>query len=252
MSALAFVCKAGCVEVLTDTLSFDVETGRVSGLDGKQIRIGSAAVIASVGWALPGDLFSKFAEETCSTFDELVHLGPELWQVVGDAVRAEYPAERYRYDPYVYIAAIAGWSHERGRAEAYMFDSVTGASVGKAVTAFALGGGDESMDDVLGFIRRFHPAPDEFNAAQHGVPLFESMRHSSSLVADHRRCTVGGSIERSVSVAERRRHDVAEVMGPGLLGTPGPLCYQPAASLRQRTTQAWINDPGLGSLGLRI
>lgn len=197
MSALAFVCNADCVEVLTDTLSFDVETGRVGSLDGKQTRIGSTAVIASVGWALPGDLFCKFAEETCSTFDELVRLGPELWQVVGDAVRAEYPAEQYRYDPYVYIAAVAGWSHERSRAEAYMFDSVTGASVGKSVTAFALGGGDESMDDVLGFIRRFHRAPDEFEAGRHGIPLFESMRRSSSVVGDNRRCTVGGSIERS-------------------------------------------------------
>lgn len=198
MSALAFVCKAGRVEVLTDTLSFDVESGRVADLGGKQTRIGTSAVVAAVGWALPGDLFAEYATEACSSFDELVSLGPELWRVVGNAVHAEYPAERYRYDPFVYIAAIAGWSHERGRSEAYMFDSVTGASVGNPVTAFALGGGDESMDDVLGFIRRFHRQPDEFEAEQHGVRLFESMRRSCSLIGEHRRCTVGGSIERSI------------------------------------------------------
>ncbi|UQD69570.1 hypothetical protein JEY40_26580 [Bradyrhizobium japonicum] len=198
MSALAFVCKAGCVEVLTDTLSFDVETGRVADLSGKQVQIGTSGIIATNGWAMPSDIFTGLATDNCSTFDELVTYGPEIWQAVGNAVRAEYPSERYRYDPYVYIAAIAGWSHERGRSEAYMFDSVTGASVGSPVTAFALGGGDESMDDVLGFIRRFHRAPDEFDAEQHGIQLFESMRRSSSLVGEQRRFTVGGSVERSL------------------------------------------------------
>lgn len=199
MSALAFVCKPDCVEVLTDTLSFDVQSGRVVGLAGKQVRIGSSGVIATNGWALPSDIFTRLAADTCSTFDEIVIHGPEIWQAVGNAVRAEYPAERYRYDPYVYIAAIAGWSEERTRSEAYMFDSVTGAGVGNPVTAFALGGGDESMDDVLEFIRRFHRTPDEFDAERDGIPLFESMRRSCSPAGELRRCgTVGGSVERSV------------------------------------------------------
>lgn len=198
MSALAFVCKSHGVEVLTDTLSFDVEDGRVAGLGGKQVQIGTSGIIAANGWAMPSDLFAGLAAEACSTFDELVSHGPEIWSAVGNAVRAEYPSERYRYDPYVYIAAVAGWSHERGRSEAYMFDSVTGASVGNPVTAFALGGGDESMDDVLGFIRRFHRFPEEFEAGRHGIQLFESMRRSSTLMGEHRCYTVGGSIQHSI------------------------------------------------------
>jgi hypothetical protein len=196
VSALAFVCKAGVAEILTDSLSIDCEDGRVSDLGSKQVFIGSSGVLALNGWALPCDLFAALAAENCPDFDEVVSRAPELWDAVGRAVRAEFPQERYRYDPFVYVAAIVGWSAARRRAEGYMFDSFTGGSVGRPIITFAMGGGNDSADGALGFIRRFYREPEQFDARRHGIRLFEAMRRSSLDGGQYG--TVGGSIQHSI------------------------------------------------------
>ncbi|MET4425858.1 hypothetical protein [Bradyrhizobium sp. RT3a] len=198
MSALAFVCKSDRAEILTDSLSVDSEDGRVSDLGSKQVFVGSSGVVAMNGWALPCDLFAALAVENCSDFDDLVNRTPELWDLVGRAVRAEFPQERYRYEPFIYVAALVGWSASRRRAEGYMFDSLTGGSVGRPITAFAMGGGNDGAEDTLAFIRRFYREPEEFNAQRDGIPLFEKMRQSSTDLGDVVCHTVGGSIQHSI------------------------------------------------------
>lgn len=198
MSALAFVCKSDSVEVLTDSLSINIDDGLVSDLGSKQILVGVTGVIAMNGWAWPCDLFAGLVAKHCRDFDELVTGADELWSAVNSAMLDRFPDDRFRRDPFFYVAALAGWSRARGRAEAYMFDSLSGVNGQRRITAFVMGGGAESMDETLAFIRRFHREPEKFDAHRDGIPIFESMRRSPSLVDDRLCHTVGGAIQYSV------------------------------------------------------
>lgn len=201
MSALAFVCKSDSVEVLTDSLSINLENGRVSDLDSKQVFVGSSGVLALNGWAGPCDLFAELATDTCADFDGLMSRADELWSSVNSTMLDRFPDDKYRHDPFFYVAALAGWSRARGRAEAYMFDSLSGERGRHRITAFVMGGGAESMDETLAFIRRFHSEPEQFDARRDGIPVFESMRQSPALIDDRLHYTVGGSIQHSIVTA---------------------------------------------------
>ncbi len=195
MSALAFVVKSDSIDLLTDSLSLDVDDGLVASLDSKQMPIGVTAALAMNGWARPCNEFMALASR-CETFDDFLSRFSTCWAMLQRSLLLEYPEDKYRVDPFTYIAAAVGWSESTGKPEGYTADSVTGQIV--PVKAFALGGGDDAMDSNISFVRRYYRDPDSFDALADGVALFDRMR-GSPVAVDGRECrAVGGSLQHTV------------------------------------------------------
>jgi hypothetical protein len=196
VSALAIVCKSDSVEILTDSLVVSVDDGSVVALSSKQAFVGTGGVIAHVGWALPGALFAAAFEDRCPDFDELVDHAPDTWRELDAKMRADFPSDCFRHDPYFYMVAIAGWSHKRGRSEAYKLCSDSFGAIDQTIITF--GGGPDCFTNQAEFIRRFNPQREQFDARRDGLLLFEAMRSAPLMLGGGPCRTVGGSVQHTV------------------------------------------------------
>jgi hypothetical protein len=220
MSAIIGISDLQTVHLLTDAAETSLSDGVVGAIHCKQIVTRCGAVVAGMGLWSPTLRFAKLADERAKTFNELVTLAPELWNVA----RAPLPAST-RGTPYAML--LAGWSMERARVEMHVLQEI-GADSGFTSDLLIYATGPAETDRCRAFTdmfsRCFSEDPKQFDPFRDGIAFMQEMRRNHLRKFEQSEGpAVGGYITYSAVTREGVEttviHEWPDMVGQKIAGT---------------------------------
>lgn len=219
MSALIAVCKAGCIDVLSDGAATCVTTGRLARLERKQTFLrdarGRLSIVAAIGHTPFSKAFVSLAMGA-EDYETLVQAAPAIWR----EAKAMQPLPALHGQKVGQTIVLAGYSIRHQQMQLWSVNNEDD----EFAEDVAISAGGASKSNHAQFTNTFGLNPESFIPERDGLSQMEALRRDGmQLTAGSPRVTiVGGYLQHTRLARDELRsvcvypwHDeVGQLMNP--------------------------------------